>query len=140
MLVMVIDASAVLELLLRTPDAGRVEERIRAGNLHAPHLLDFEVTQALHRYCAVGDLTSGRAREALRDLGDLGIRRYAHQSLLERVWELQAHVTPSDAIYLALAEALSSPLLTCDPRLAAASGHRARVELIAAPQNQAIHD
>ncbi|MCP5113233.1 MAG: type II toxin-antitoxin system VapC family toxin [bacterium] len=130
---LVIDASAVLELLLRTPAAARVEERLRAvrGNLYAPHLLDFEVTQVLHRYCSAGDLGSERAQEALRDLSDLGIRRYAHRPLVERIWELRTHVTPSDATYLALAEAVAVPLLTCDPRLSAAAGHRATVELVA---------
>jgi len=36
-----------------------------------------------------------------------------------------------DGVYVALAEALAMPLLTCDGRLARAHGHGAKVELIA---------
>jgi len=130
--VIVLDASAVLEVLLRTPVARAIEARLFAAgeSLHAPHLLDVEVAQVLRRYAAAGSLDADRGREALVDLVDLPITRYPHHLFLPRIWELRHNVTAYDAAYLALAEALQAPLLTCDARLAAAPGHRARVEQV----------
>ena len=124
----VVDASAMIEVLLVTPAALAVEERIfRSGEtLHAPHLIDLEIAQVLRRYCASGDLTHERAQAALEDFTILGVFRHPHDVLLPRIWELRHNVTAYDAAYVALAEALSAPLLTRDRRLAAASGHAAR--------------
>ena len=54
-----------------------------------------------------------------------------HHALLERIWQLRSNLTAYDAAYVALAEALRAPLLTCDRRLSAAPGNRARIELVA---------
>lgn len=128
----VVDASAVLELLLGTAIAPRVTARLldQAESLHAPHLLDIEVAQVLRRFAAAGELTATRGREALNDLDALPITRYPHDILLPRIWELRANLTAYDAAYVALAEALDAPLLTTDACLARAPGHRARVELM----------
>ena len=125
----VVDASAVLELLLRTDKVPRLEERLlaRGESLHAPHLLDLEVAQVLRRHAAAGDLSPERGREALADLVDLPVHRYPHDVLLPRIWELRKNVTAYDAAYLALAEVLIAPLVTCDARLASAPGHTAAV-------------
>lgn len=100
--------------------------------LHAPHVLDTEVANALRRVHLRGDLADRRGREALDDFVDLEIVRYPHTSLLPRIWEMRRNVTAYDACYVALAEALDVPLVTADARLAAASGHRARIELLTA--------
>ena len=128
----VVDASALLEALLRTPAAKPVEERIFAPGqtLHAPHLLDVEVAQVVRRYAANGDIDGERGRLALADLADLPLRRYPHEFLLPRIWELRNNLTAYDAAYVALAEALDAPLLTRDRRLAGAAGHRALIELV----------
>jgi predicted nucleic acid-binding protein len=130
--VIVVDASALLEALLRTPAARAVEERLfePRQTLHAPHLLDIEVAQVIRRYAAKGEIDDERGRAALADLVDFPLRRYPHDFLLPRVWDLQNNLTAYDAVYVALAEALDAPLLTRDQRLAAAAGHHARVELV----------
>jgi predicted nucleic acid-binding protein len=128
----VIDASAVLETLLRTPNARAVEGRIfdPSETLHAPYLLDVEVAQVLRRYAANGEIDGERGRMALADLADFPLNRYPHEFLLPRIWDLRQNLTAYDAVYVALAEALDAPLLTCDRRLAAAPGHLARIELV----------
>jgi len=126
----VLDASTMIEVLLVTPAAMGIEDRLFAPGetLHAPHLLDLEVAQVLRRYCASGDMSAERAEEALSDLAILGVNRYPHDLLLPRVWELRHNVTAYDAAYVALAEELSAPLLTRDRRLASATGHHAVIE------------
>lgn len=128
----VVDASAVLEALLRTEVAPRIERRIFASTqtLHAPHLLDLEVAQVLRRYATAGDIEADRGLEALADLADLPVTRYPHDLFLPRIWELRHNLTAYDAVYVALAETLSAPLLTRDARLASASGHSAVIEVL----------
>lgn len=129
----VLDASAAVEWLLQTRVGHRVEARLfgEADTLHAPHLLDVEVAQVLRRYTAAGIITAERGGEALDDLRDLALTRYPHDVLLGRVWELRDNLTAYDATYVALAEALGAAVVTCDGRIAAAPGHRARVDVIA---------
>jgi predicted nucleic acid-binding protein len=129
---MVVDASALLEFLLRTPAAEAVGDRLFAPRrrLAAPHLLDLEVAQVLRRYSANGEIDAARGRLALADLADLPLQRYPHDFLLSRIWDLRNNLTAYDAAYVALAEALDMPLLTRDRRLASAPGHRAQIELV----------
>lgn len=129
----VVDASAALEFLLRTPAAPAVEARLFGGEtLHSPHVLDLEVSQVLRRYERAGELDARRGREALEDLIALRIERYAHIPFVARIWALRSNATAYDACYLALAEALDAPLLTMDRRLANVPGHGAKVEVIVA--------
>ena len=128
----VIDASAVLELLLGSRAGLRVMERTfgRHETLHAPDLLDLEVVQVLRRYVRESELSVGRAEQALEDLADLPLERYPHEPFIERIWELRDNLTAYDAVYVALAELLVAPLLTLDARLVRSRGHRATVEQV----------
>jgi predicted nucleic acid-binding protein len=130
--VIVVDASALLEALLRMPSADAVEERLFAPRetLHAPHLLDVEVAQVIRRFAAAGEIDSERGRSALADLADLRLSRYPHGLLLPRIWSLRHNLSAYDAAYVALAEVLDAPLVTRDRRLAAAAGHRVRIEVV----------
>ncbi len=129
----VLDASAAVELLLGTRLGGVVAARLLAdgGPAHAPHLLDVEVASALRRGVARRVMHETRAAEALEDLGALALVRYPHGPLLARVWELRSRLSPYDGVYVALAEQLGAPLVTGDARLARAGGHGARVEVVA---------
>ena len=128
----VVDASAVLEVLLRTGAAQAVEGRLfdPQETLHTPHLLDVEVTHVIRRYAAKGEIDGERGTAALDDLAVFPLHRYPHGVLLPRMWELRNNLTAYDAVYVALAEALEAPLLTRDRRLANAAGHRATIELV----------
>ena len=128
----VVDASALLEVLLLTPASEKVSERLWGQNesLHAPHLLDLEVTQVLRRYTLSGEMDANRGGQALEDFADLNLNRYPHDVFLPRIWSLRQNLTAYDAAYIALAEALEAPLITRDAALTRASGHLAHVELI----------
>ena len=128
----VLDASATIEWLLQSPAGVRIEKRIfsPSQSLHAPHLLDVEVAQVLRRYVREKTISEQRGEEALQDLGDLSLNRYPHDFLLQRVWELRATLTAYDAVYVALAELLDAPLLTCDSKIASAPGHHASIEVL----------
>jgi len=130
--VIVLDASALVELLLSTAAGRTIATRIAdpAVALHVPHLADIEVAQALRRYAKDGELDAGDAMVALEDLQSLDLQRHAHEPLLERVWELRQNLSAYDAVYVALAEVLDAVLLTCDGRLARAPGLARRVELV----------
>jgi len=130
--VIVVDASAMTEFLLQTPLGLKVEARLLRGaeEFHVPHLLDVEVTQALRRMVRTREVSIERAEEALADLSDLDLRRHPHVDLLARVWELRDNLTSYDAVYVALAEAIASPLVTCDGPLGTAPGHTARIEVV----------
>jgi predicted nucleic acid-binding protein len=127
----VVDASAVLEVLLQTPAASRVSQRIfDAGEtLHAPHLLDVEIARVLRRYFRLGVISADRGAEALCDLSDLPLQRYPHFVLLPRIWQLRHNLTASDAAYLALAEVLDATLVTRD-RAFASVRTKARIDVI----------
>ena len=131
----VVDASAVIEWVLQTPKGAQVEVRIfrksgESPRLHAPHLLDVEVAQVLRRHVTKGFVSEARGQTALDDFLQIPLLRYPHDVLLPRVWELRKNLTAYDAVYVALAEALDMPLLTCDANIAGAPGHRARVDVI----------
>lgn len=128
----VVDASALVDVLLRTQVGGRIETALfGAGRvLHAPHLVDIEVAAAFRRLVAKGDIDPERGRLMLGLLIDMPIRRHAHEVLLPRVWQLRENVTAYDAVYVALAEALGAPLLTRDGRLAKAAGPLVAIELV----------
>jgi predicted nucleic acid-binding protein len=130
--VIVLDASAAIEWLLQSPSGNKIDKRIFSGSesLHAPHLLDIEVAQVLRRYVREKTITAQRGQEALEDLAGLPLERYPHDFLIPRVWELRATLTAYDAVYVALAELLDAPLLTCDRRIASARGHAANVEVL----------
>jgi len=128
----VLDASALVELLLGTEQGRSIGARIADPGLglHVPHLADVEVAQALRRYVREGELEPDSAALALENLRSLDLERHAHEPLLDRVWALRENLTAYDAVYVALAEALDTTLLTCDGRLSRAPGVSRRVELV----------
>ena len=125
-----VDTSAVMDALAAAEPSVELLERIASDpDLHAPHLIDVEFLHALRRLCLTGDLSEDRATDVRTDFRDLALVRYPHEKLADRIWGLRHNLTAYDAAFVALAEALGAPLVTCDGKLAAAPGHGAQVEL-----------
>ncbi len=134
---LVVDTSAVLNALVGAPPSGGLVERLGAGGeLGAPHLIDVEFLHALRRLVRVGALSAERASDARTDFADLALTRYPHQPLADRIWELRPNLTAYDAAFVALAESLGAPLITCDAPLAGAPGHGAQIELFDAASSR----
>ncbi|MBM4061259.1 MAG: type II toxin-antitoxin system VapC family toxin [Planctomycetes bacterium] len=127
----VVDASALLEVLLRTKLGLRLEERMGKGDplWNVPCLVDTEVLQVLRRLVRAGEITAARAEAVVQDLGGLDLVRHAHDELTARVWELRHNLTAYDATWLALAEALGATFVTCDRVFEKVSGRRAEAEV-----------
>jgi predicted nucleic acid-binding protein len=126
----VLDTSAAITCLTGVEvDQGLRWRVADGGSLHAPHLIDAEVLAALRGLVLGGKLTEDRATYARRDFADLSLVRYPIVGLADRVWALRHSMTAYDGCFVALAEALGCPLITCDARLAGASGHQAEIEL-----------
>lgn len=131
----VLDASAVVELVLGTSAGRRVADRIAdpAVGLHVPHLIDIEFVQALRRLVRDREIDAEEAAAALEHFRALDLQRHAHEPYLDRVWALRQNLSAYDAIYVALAEVLDGALVTCDARLARSPGVGDRAELVAGP-------
>jgi len=129
--VIVVDASAIVEVLLNTTtgDVLRLYLFANGETLHVPHLTDVEVLQVLRRYSISKTLDRRRAGEAFDDYAAMPLTRYPHSFLLPRVWELRHNLTAYDAVYVALAEALDATLVTCDRGLGSVAGHHAAIRV-----------
>ena len=114
-----VDASAALAALL---NAGPARRALATEQLHAPHLIDSEVANALRRTSAAQRLDAEAAWAALDAWRRLGMTRYPAHSLLDRIWDLRGNLSAYDATYVALAEFLDCALLTADGRLGRAPG------------------
>jgi predicted nucleic acid-binding protein len=129
--VIVLDASAVTEVVLQSGMGSAIRQRLRTVRLvHAPHLVDIEVTNALRKQVLVGAVAPVRARQALEDFRAMRILRHRHAPYIARIWELRDNFTAYDACYLALAEGLDATLLTRDAAMRSAPLRRGQVEVI----------
>ena len=112
----VVDASAALEVLLGGPISGALTSRLFAAgqSLHAPQLIDLEVAQGLRRHVLAGIMTAERGDLALETWRNLPLRRWGHEALPRRTRALRATLTAYDAADVALTEALDVVLVTTD--------------------------
>jgi predicted nucleic acid-binding protein len=116
----VVDASALIELLLQTRRAAAVLQAVGNTEMVAPDVINPEVLASLRRLEQMGQLQTRRAREAVDDLLDAQVRRLPTLPLLPAAWTLRASVSSFDACYVALARDLGCPLVTGDLRLSRA--------------------
>ena len=106
------------------------QEIRRAQGVAAPDLVNVETSAVLRKRWIAGDLTDDRLEAAIDALVGLPLVRYPTVGLVRRAIELRANVTPYDAVYVALAEALAVDLVTGDRKLAAAPGPRCSIRVL----------
>ena len=128
---LVVDASALLPAIADGSDVGRQRrQRLVGERLDAPDLILVESLSVIRRQSLAGMLNPAQADQAVEGLLALPIIIHPTARLVRRAWELRGNVTPYDACYVALAEALNCPLLTGDARLARAPGPTCQIELV----------
>lgn len=128
---LVVDASCLVEVLIGASGAEAIRGRLADDEDHAaPHVIDVEVFSVIRREHHLGRLDRTAAAQAVRDLETWPGERFGHRLLLARAWELRDSIRGWDAMYVALAEALDTTLLTTDARLAAAPGPTCRIEVL----------
>jgi predicted nucleic acid-binding protein len=123
----VIDASAMVDLLLQNPVGETVGQALAASTLHAPAHFDVEVLSALARLHRAGHLTEAQVEERLEQLHAAPIERHDATDLIQPAWAMRHNVRVTDSIYLALAAALDTRVVTTDRALARAAPDRARL-------------
>jgi predicted nucleic acid-binding protein len=128
--VIVLDASAAVELVFATPPGAAVTQRLRGETVHAPAHFDVEVVGAIRRAVVRQLISDHEGLVAVADFESLPLRRWPTKPLVQRAYQLRSTHTVADSVYIALAEGLAAPLITCDGRLAKSHGHGARIELI----------
>jgi predicted nucleic acid-binding protein len=122
---LVVDASVVVAALVDSGVAGAWAERqLISNHVAAPHLMLAEAANILRLAAVRGEISQDTASLAHADLLALPIELFPYAPFALRAWELRGNITPYDAWYVALAEALDTPLATLDGKLARASGPR----------------
>ncbi|POX84271.1 VapC toxin family PIN domain ribonuclease [Mycobacterium kansasii] len=127
----VLDASAAVELVLATPPGAAVARRLRDETVHAPAHIDVEVIGAIRRAVVRRLIGDHEGVVAVADFLSLQIRRWPIKPFAQRAYQLRTTHIVADAVYVALAEGFGVRLITCDGRLAQSHGHDAEIELVA---------
>ena len=128
----VIDSSALVDAMLLGERGLMVRERLQADDVwFAPEIIDVEVAHVLRAAVRHDRVSLSLAEGGIRSMVRMRLRRFPHKPLLQRAWELRENLTPYDAVYVALAEALDAPLITLDRGMAGAPNAGARIELLA---------
>ena len=118
----VIDASALVDLVVQSERAPAVAQAVGSTDMVAPDVVNPEVLSILRRLERNGRLTAPQAVRAVDDLMDAPVRRFSTRPLLAEAWTLRANVTATDACYVALARILRCPLVTADRKLSRTPG------------------
>jgi predicted nucleic acid-binding protein len=126
----VVDASALVHVLVSAPGSTARETLIGTGGLAAPELIDIEVASTARKLVAGSQLSADDGLSLIRRAAALPVARHPHRSLLERIWELRGSLSAYDACYVALAEQLGADLITADRPLARSRGARCAIRLV----------
>ena len=126
----VVDSSAMLELLTNGPAAAAVRGHVEGDlrSMHAPHLIELEIAQVARRLVRRGVVDAAVAGGFFAEFRGLGVSLYPHGPLLDRIWALRDNVSAYDGAYVALALELDARLITCDRRLSRAPIAELRAE------------
>ena len=117
----IVDASAMVDLLIGSEVASLVEERLRGLELHVPAHFDAEVLSALGRLHRAGEMSGRQAAARIERVEAAPFQRHLLAPLLTGAWKLRHNLRLVDALYVELATRLDTSIVTTDAGLAAAS-------------------
>ncbi len=118
---LVLDASAMVDLLVGAESAVGIRLRLLNSHLHAPAHFDAEVLSALGRLNRAGHLSAVAVSSLLPRVANARIHRHPVSQLLVGAWDRREELSLADALYVELAERLDVPIISTDDRLVAAS-------------------
>lgn len=118
---LVVDASAVAEMLFGTEAGRRAAALIDGHELLAPQHLTAEVASVIRGWSLSRQITDEQALRAFREFDALNVEEVPMMSMLPAVYALRHNVSAYDAMYVVLARAAQCSLLTLDARLAASA-------------------
>lgn len=126
----VVDASALLERLLRSRRGEAVAQAVGGARMVAPDHVNVELLSALRGLVRSRQLAAARASQAVDDLLAAPLNRVGTTELVAEIWRWRDNLSPYDAGYVALANALACPLVTADGRLRRAVADAVAVVLV----------
>ena len=118
---LVLDASAMVDLLIGAPPALAIRLRLQGGQLHAPAHFDAEVLSALGRLSRADLIPATVVPALLSRVENARIQRHPVGPLLTGAWDRRGDLRLVDALYVELAERLDAPVISTDGRLVAAA-------------------
>lgn len=118
---LVVDASAMVDLLVVSPRNPAIRDMLAGHELHVPAHFDTEVLSALGRLHRGGHLTARQVSNRLDRLVSAPLERHHVSPLLRGAWRRRHNLRLVDALYVELATVLDARLVTTDSGLAAAS-------------------
>ena len=118
---LVVDASAIAELLLGTRPGKAVLQAIGGHDLIAPSHFSAEVFSVVRGLELGGRIDELTAHRALGELQELAVMTLPVEALLSEAWRVRHNFSAYDALYVALARGTGNQLITLDRRLAAAA-------------------
>lgn len=113
----VIDASALAEVVARSERASQLEEIIDRRPLIAPDLINSEVLSVVRGWLARSLIDPPSAARDVHNLATAPIRRFSTATFIDEMWSTRHNLTPYDAAYVVLARRTGTALLTLDKRL-----------------------
>lgn len=116
----VLDASAMVDLLLDTEASPAIQVAVRGRALAVPSHFDAEVFSAIGRLHRSGELDDSAATARIERLAGAPLERQPIAPLLVGAWGRSEHTRLADALYLELAAQLDTIVITTDRRLARA--------------------
>jgi predicted nucleic acid-binding protein len=115
----VLDASAAVEISLRTPQGRRLQMKLPTdAETWVPEHYFAETTAVLRRLELNGSWTATQIQVALSRIMNAPVRRVSVRPLIPDAWALRHNLTMADAFYVVVAQHLDAPLVTCDAKLA----------------------
>jgi predicted nucleic acid-binding protein len=118
---LVVDASAMVDLLVGSVSSRAIGDRLRGHELHTPAHFDAEVVSALGRLHRAGHLTARQVTARIRHIAAAPIVRHDLAALLPGAWKRRHNLRLVDALYVELAAGLEARVITTDAGLVGGS-------------------